>query len=92
MASTVAVGFFLLPFCYFGDGVIWMIFFMLWSSSMFTGCLGVSVSRSKASMPEILSEEIDVIDPVADTEENADIISVSSKVLCKHEDAYSVER
>ena len=65
---------------------------MLWSSSMFTGCLGVSVSRSKTSVPEILSEEIDVIDPVADTEENADIISVSSKVLCMHEAAYSVER
>ena len=32
-------------------------------------------------MPEILSEEIDVIDPVADTEENAEIISVSSQ-LC----------
>ena len=59
---------------------------------MFTGCLGVSVSRSKTSVPEILSEEIDVIDPVADTEENADIISVSSKVLCMHEAAYSVER
>ena len=42
---------------------------------------GVFVSRSKASVPEILSEEIDVIDPVADTEENAEIISVSSQ-LC----------
>ena len=32
-------------------------------------------------MPDILSEEIDVIAPVADTEENAEIISVS-KISC----------